>query len=252
MRVKVQIIRSQLKRMGHPEALNKIAIVYMGTEQFQVSAPSQAEGPAEEWLDYAVVRKPDPEGFGEIEIGDEQGRRIIEMVREELSKPQAAAPVAAGTEAKPNAQFDPIKLLCKRFHEVAKQLRTRHAQRSTILMNDEYDVQDLMSGLLRIYFDDVRREEWTPSYAGGASRMDFLIPAITTVLEVKKTREGLADKEIGDQLLVDIGKYGKHGQCKRLICFVYDPEERIKNARGLEGDLSKTHDGLEVQVFVVP
>jgi hypothetical protein len=53
-----------------------------------------------------------------------------------------------------------------------------------------------MHAWLRIFFDDVRDEEWTPSYAGGAARMDFL----QTVLDVKKTRNGLGSKEIGEQL----------------------------------------------------
>jgi hypothetical protein len=106
--------------------------------------------------------------------------------------------------------------------------------------------------LLRIFFEDVRDEEWTPSYAGGASRMDFLLPDEQTVLEVKKTRNGLGSKEIGDQLLIDIAKYQQHPKCKRLICFVYDPDGRVTNARGLEKDLSRKHDDLRVEVLVCP
>jgi hypothetical protein len=34
------------------------------------------------------------------------------------------------------------------------------------VLKDEYDVQDLLYALLRIFFDDVRPEEWTPSFAG--------------------------------------------------------------------------------------
>ena len=59
-----------------------------------------------------------------------------------------------------------------RFHKVARQLRTRHSNRVTIEVNDEYDVQDLLHAVLLLFFDDVRKEEWTPSYAGGASRQD--------------------------------------------------------------------------------
>ena len=59
------------------------------------------------------------------------------------------------------------------FHRVVLCLRTRHANRAPFLVNDEYDVQDLLAALLETRFEDVRREEWGPSYAGGATRVDF-------------------------------------------------------------------------------
>jgi hypothetical protein len=257
MNVKVQIARSVLSPMGQDEALNRIAVVYVDGEEYRVSAPAKASGPAIEWLDHAVVRQPDRSSFGsELEVSSSRAALIVKFVKEELerqgTRPQAAL-AAPASSARSSARFDPVPLLCSRFHEVVRQLRIRHGgNRATIEIQDEYDVQDLMHSLLRIFFDDVRDEEWTPSYAGGASRMDFLLPDEQTVLEVKKTRNGLAAKEIGDQLLIDIAKYQQHPKCKRLICFVYDPDGRISNARGLERDLSKMHDNLRVEVFVVP
>ena len=58
-------------------------------------------------------------------------------------------------------------------------------------------------------------------------------------MEVKMTRVGLAAKALGDQLLVDIASYGKMSNCKRLYCFVYDPDGYVKNPRGVESDLEK-------------
>ena len=145
-----------------------------------------------------------------------------------------------------------ISQLLSKFHTVARQLRVRHAARATLNISDEYDVQDLLHALLKLSFDDIRPEETTPSYAGGASRMDFLLKDEQTVVEVKKTREGLEQKEVGDQLLVDIQRYRAHPDCKRLICFVYDPEGRIGNPAGLEKDLSREIDGLSVHVFIYP
>src|SRR5205823_4153291 len=119
-------------------------------------------------------------------------------------------------------------------------------------VNDEYDVQDLMHGLLRLHFDDVRAEEWVPSYAGGGARTDFLLPEIDTVVEIKKTRQGLTAKLVGEQLIVDIVRYKKHPQCRRLFCFVYDPEGRIPNPAGIENDLNKDDHGIDVRVFILP
>lgn len=63
-----------------------------------------------------------------------------------------------------------IQVICNHFHQAVRQMRNRHDNRPTIDVNDEYDVQDLLHVFLRLYFDDVRAEEWTPSYAGSASR----------------------------------------------------------------------------------
>lgn len=145
-----------------------------------------------------------------------------------------------------------ILQLCRRFHLVARQLQARHAGRETLKIEDEYDVQDLFCGLLRLDFDDVRKEEWTPSYAGKSSRVDFLLKRENIVIEIKKTRASLAAKEVGDQLLIDIGRYKAHHGCSTLICFVYDPEGRIGNPAELEGDLSGLHDRINVNVIIAP
>lgn len=145
-----------------------------------------------------------------------------------------------------------VEKLCSRFHLVARQIRARHDDRPTLEVEDEYDVQDLLHALLLLHFDDIRREEWTPSYAGGASRMDFLLKGEQVVVETKKSRKGLGAKEVGNQLLIDIQRYQSHPDCHILFCFVYDPEGRIVNPRGLERDLSQSHNGMQVMVLVAP
>ncbi len=148
---------------------------------------------------------------------------------------------------------DAIELVCSRFHIIAMQLRERHGRdRSTLDVNDEYDVQDLMHALLRLFFEDVRTEEWTPSYAGSSARMDFFLPAEQVVVETKKTRLKLGAKEVGNELIEDIARYRAHPGCKRLICFVYDPDGRVTNPRGIESDLCHDDDGFEVRVIIGP
>ena len=145
-----------------------------------------------------------------------------------------------------------IENLCKRFHLVARQLRDRHDDRPTIEIEDEYDVQDLLHALLTLHFDDIRPEEWTPSYAGSSSRMDFLLKNEQIVIETKKSRKGLGAKEVGEQLIVDIAKYQNHPDCRTLICFVYDSEMRIPNPKGIENDLNRTEGDLTVKVIIRP
>lgn len=144
-----------------------------------------------------------------------------------------------------------LKHIFAGFHKIAKQLRSRHGNRNTLDIKDEYDVQDLLHALLRMYFDDIRAEEWVPSYAGRSSRMDFLLKNEKIVIEVKKTRETMKDKELGEQLIIDIDKYKAHPSCERLICFVYDPEGLIGNPKGIETDLNSAHNGF-VEVIIKP
>ena len=144
-----------------------------------------------------------------------------------------------------------LETIFSKFHKVVRQLRNRHDNRPTLDVNDEYDVQDLLHALLHIYFDDIRPEEWTPSYAGKSARTDFLLKNEKVFVEVKKTRNGLADKEVGEQLTLDIAKYKVHPDCEKLYCFVYDPEGRIVNKNGIISDLESSNDGF-VKVVIKP
>ena len=149
--------------------------------------------------------------------------------------------------------IEALQRVFSKFHSIAKKLRDRYDNRETLDVNDEYDVQDLLFALLALYFDDIRPEEWTPSYAGKSARMDFLLKKEKIVVEVKMTRRGLADKKVGDQLIVDIERYKKHPDCNTLICFIYDPEGRITNSHALSGDLqSQSRDDLKVIIVVAP
>lgn len=108
-------------------------------------------------------------------------------------------------------------------------------------------MQDLTHALLRLHFDDIRPEEWTPSYAGGASRMDYLLKKERIVVEAKMNRPGLGAKEVSEQLIIDAAKYKEHPDCKTLVCLVYDPGGFVKNPRGVEGDLARlSRKDLEV------
>ncbi|MEN6517386.1 MAG: hypothetical protein ABFC38_04250 [Methanospirillum sp.] len=146
-----------------------------------------------------------------------------------------------------------VSRLCDRFHLIANQLQNRHDNRDTLIINDEYDVQDLLHALLSIHFDDIRPEEQTPSFAGGSSRMDFLLKREQIVIETKKTRIGLDAKKLRDELLLDIDCYRVHPNCRILICFVYDPESKIRNPRGIEEDLAScSTENLQVILIIRP
>lgn len=132
-----------------------------------------------------------------------------------------------------------------------KRLAHRHADRSTLVVDDEYDVQDLLASLLAADFDDVRSEEFSPSVAGQNSRIDFVLVGHATAVETKMTREGLTDKKLGGELLTDIRRYEGHPSARHLLCFVYDPELRLKNPAALVRDLEETATRFETLKIVI-
>jgi len=159
----------------------------------------------------------------------------------------------ANAEAQRESPLARVEKIINRFHLVARQLRSRHADRATLVVEDEYDVQDLLHALLKLEFDDIRPEEWTPSYAGSCSRMDFLLKAEQVVIEVKKTSKSVESKQIGDQLLIDVARYATHPDCRTLVCFIYDPEGRLGNPSGLKRDLeARTTGTVAVLVHIRP
>lgn len=182
----------------------------------------------------------------------EEIRGSLKSLKVRIDRNPSLFEASSGTIAINENKFDGINKIANRFHAVSTQLRQRHNGRHTIEVEDEYDVQDLFHALLKLHFDDVRPEEWNPSYAGASSRSDFLLPEINTIIEIKKTRQSMSTKQLGDQLLIDIAKYKKHPQCNHLICFIYDPEGRITNPRGIENDLSNCDDNIDVRTIIVP
>lgn len=151
-----------------------------------------------------------------------------------------------------NEPLEIVERLCHRFHTFSRQLQSRYGNRQSIDISDEYDVQDIFHALLKIHFDDIRPEEYTPSYAGASTRVDFLLKKEKIIIELKKTRQNLKTKEVGEQLLIDIARYQSHPDCETLICFVYDPEGKIANPAGVEGDLEKASNIIKVKVIIAP
>ena len=171
----------------------------------------------------------------------------------------------AETELSPSNAQRAIEIavhLCERFPLFARQLRTRRKDvkvdgqkdriaRPTIDMVDD-DVQDSLHAVLKLFFDDVRPEEWTPSYAGNQNRVDFILPAEKIVIEVKFFGARLTRRKIVEQLIIDKEYYRHIEHCETLICIIYDPETRCDNPVALMTDVSSEEDELRVVTIVYP
>jgi len=138
------------------------------------------------------------------------------------------------------------------FHSVAIQLKRRQRNKTPFLIQDEYDVQDLLHALLKIDFRNIRPEEYCPSYAGVSPRIDFFLKNNQIAIETKMTRKGHGHVKVSNELIIDKEYYQKKPSVKLLYCVVYDPEEIIADPDAFEQDIYEKNENFEVKVFVIP
>jgi hypothetical protein len=168
----------------------------------------------------------------------------VAMLRE--AEARAPEPVSDDREAS-----EALTALLRRIGRLARELAVRREGRPPFEIDDEYDLQTLVRGVLRATFDDVRSEDPLPIRAGASSRVDFVVPEIATMIELKFVKQRGKDKSIGDELLIDIGRYQSGAPSYgRLVALIYDPDRLLDNPRGLEADLTGDREGLEVVAIV--
>jgi REase_DpnII-MboI len=188
-----------------------------------------------------------------------RGGRVLPIgAPPEPAYPMYASPTATTVSEnlrKPADVDELLLILLKNLRRAMHPLALRRRGAVPLSFATEYDVQDLLHALLRPWVADIRPEEFTPSYAGTSTRMDFLLPAHRAVIEMKFVRDADHAKKIGNELIEDIEHYRKHPDCGILWCVVYDPEHLIRNPEGLKKDLEGTRtskDGaVEVKVLIL-
>ena len=167
--------------------------------------------------------------------------------------PTPASPAVVISREQPVPDpVDALRKVCLRFHAVARQLRLRKDYRTTLEVEDDYDLHDLLCALLKLEFDEVGADEWTPPYAGGSTRTTLLLNRDHLAVVAKKTRSGLTTKELAEQVAADTAHYASRKPCAHLFCFIYDPEGRIGSPTRLETDLTSVSDSFTVDVLVAP
>ena len=136
------------------------------------------------------------------------------------------------------------------LRSVSRPLTERRVSKPTLALNDEYDYQDLYHAMLRLFFRDVRAEDYTPSYGGANSRIDFFLPEVNIAIELKDASK-LGDREIGEQLTIDVQRYSQNPSVRHLVCLVFDYNARLRNPAGIERDLTKRYGQVGVTVRIV-
>ncbi len=182
------------------------------------------------------------------------GRVLPQGQIPEAPEPQHEQRNSAGP-AIPSKVEGLLMVLLRGLRRAMHPLTHRRKGAQQLTFSNEYDVQDLLHALLRPWVSDIRPEEFTPSYAGSCTRMDFLLPVHGVVIELKFVRDRTHARCIGNELIIDIEHYQAHPQCKTLWCVVYDPDDLLTNAEGLRTDLegtrSRENGELIVKVLVL-
>jgi hypothetical protein len=120
----------------------------------------------------------------------------------------------------PKAVQDVLTQLVRGLPRAMYPLIKRRKGAIQLSFRSEYDLQDLLHAQLRPWVADIRPEEFTPSYAGSSTRMDFLLPAHELVIELKLVRDHAHARQIGKELIVDIEHYKAHPGCRHLWCVI--------------------------------
>jgi hypothetical protein len=129
------------------------------------------------------------------------------------------------------------------------QIQKRYNNRKTIEITDEYDVQDIIHSILRLFFFDIRKEAYNPQYLGKSTRIDFVLTEENIGIEIKYADGINPERRIGDELLVDINHYKENRNCKRLYCFIYNPHGSFNNPQGFIKELEESKI-LPVRVYI--
>lgn len=185
-----------------------------------------------------------------------RGGRVLPNGQEPSAPSSATQQSGLHAEAqRPSSHEELLQTIIRGLPRAMHPLAHRRKGAVSLSFDSEYDIQDLFHSQLRPWIADIRPEEFTPSYAGSSTRMDFLLPRYSLVLETKRIRDKAHATKIGDELIIDIEHYRRHQKCDRLWCVVYDPAHLIPNPSGLVADLEgkrSTSDGsVEVRVFVI-
>ncbi|HEY4176591.1 MAG TPA: hypothetical protein VGM90_07160 [Kofleriaceae bacterium] len=152
----------------------------------------------------------------------------------------------------PSAEVALLLTACSRLAHAAKPLERRRSGKQPLVIDDEYDVQDLLHAILRSYFKYTVAEEPLKKLANAKStRVDFALEDLGVVVEVKYVHGPNDQQRIVTDFAEDVLFYEQWDPLKVFIYVVYrssdlqDPEalDKLSSSRK-RGD--KAYD-----VFVV-
>jgi len=254
--------KTWLQRVGNDPEVDSLFVLGNLIEEFMDLPPLESNGELDEFLGISTdpVKEYSKRKERLVKVLEEhgfryfRGGRIIPIGQHE--------PIVSDTTvqnssegSKPSSIEDLLKIIIRGLPRAMQPLVHRRKNTPALSFTTEYDIQDLLHSQLRPWISDIRPEEFTPSYAGSNTRMDFLLPAHNLVIETKRVRDKHHASKVGDELIIDIEHYRRHQKSDHLWCVIYDPELYISNPGGmisdLEGTRSTPEGSVNVKVIIV-
>ena len=240
--------KNWLFAVGQNPDIDSLAVLGNVLEEFMDAGPASAE----EHREWERKRQQVVDALEHDGLRYYRGGRILPTGEEPISTQTTRT---NHNPVKPASIEELLTTLLHGLRRAMHPLTHRRKGSTSLSFSTEYDVQDMLHALLRPWVRDIRPEEFTPSYAGSSTRMDFLLPEHRLVIELKFIRDRNHAGRIGDELTIDIDHYRKHPECNILWCVVYDQDHLLSNADGLKRDLEgprTTKDGtINVRVLVL-
>jgi hypothetical protein len=236
-----------LFRAGIDPNVDSLAVLGNILEEFMDLGPKEGSEGFAEWKTDRdrVVQALEENGFRYY-----RGGRVL-PTGQTPGEIQPSPDISGHHDPRKPAEIDELlEILLKGLRRAMHPLTHRRKGAQALSFSTEYDVQDLLHALLRPWVADIRPEEFTPSYAGSSTRMDFLLPKHKVVLELKFVRDRNHAKKIGDELIVDADHYQRHPDCAHLWCVIFDQDHLLTNAEGLKTDLEGERSTKDGQVHV--
>lgn len=124
-----------------------------------------------------------------------------------------------------------IQVLKQFSNSIKKITLKRRKGHNLFSVNDEYDVQDLLYIIIKSVFPNFSYEEPITKTAGSSSKVEFCLKDEGIMIEIKMIKESDNDeKKFIKELKEDNESYYKYEGLKDLIFFIYDPNNKTRDA----------------------
>jgi hypothetical protein len=138
-----------------------------------------------------------------------------------------AAPVVLPGQATPAMVADLLRALPRALQQWPweEKPKTKNSRPAKWHVDNEYHVQALLWAILAPILPDLKREEYAPQVGPIQPRVDFGIPSLRLLVEVKFARNRSALKEMVNEIAQDASNYFTAPRAyDRLLAFVWDNE----------------------------
>ena len=238
-----------LFRTGQDENIDSLAVLGNILEEFMDTAPNDPEG-LRVWKERKtkIESALDENHLRYFRFGRVLPQGVIDIAPEYV-------PNSIDKLSKPKSVDDVLVTIISGLRRAMHPLTHRRKGVVPLSFKNEYDVQDLLHALIRPWVNDIRAEEFTPSYGGTSTRMDFLLPKYDLVIETKIIRDHNHAKKLTDELIIDKEHYRRHPNCKILWFVIYDQDQFITNAQGVkdafDGKSIDNSGEIEIRTFIL-